>query len=520
MQKSRGNILWIDDEIHHLKPHILFLEEKGYSLTKAANGQDGIALSKQQEFDLILLDQSMPGMDGLGTLAELKKNRASLPVIMITKTEDEWLMDEAITGQVEQFLIKPVNPSQIFMACKQTLEQVKLQEEKATSDYLKEFQKIDARLQDKLNHQDWWALYDKLVDWQLKFDQYKDTGLSSILNEQIDSCNREFVNYVLDNYTGWLKGKDTPTLSPNLIQSFVKPELEKDHKVCLLVVDCMRHDHFKAFQSLLDPYFTINIEPTFSLLPTATPYSRNSIFSGLFPDDLVKKYPQQLSDFEQNADSLNQYEKVLLIDQLKRFGLEDKRVHYHKIWAVEEGKKFQNRIKDYLQMDVVALVVNFVDILAHKSSQMDVLKEMVPDETGYRTAVKSWLEHSWLLQVLKKLGENGFTVFMTSDHGSIRVQHDVMVAADREASSGVRYKFGRNLNTKEKNAIIIRDPELFRLPSYGPQPTYLIAKDDNYFVYPNQAHKFQAKFKNSFQHGGVSMEEMMVPFAILKGRSV
>jgi len=518
MKNSRGNILWIDDEIHHLKPHILFLEEKGYTLTQAANGQDGIALAQQNEFDLILLDQSMHGMDGLETLAELKKNRSSLPVIMITKTEDEWLMDEAITGQVEQFLIKPVNPSQIFMACKQTLEQVKLKEEKATSDYLKEFQKIEARLSENLTHDDWWDLYDTLVEWQLKFDQYKDTGLSSILKEQIDSCNREFVNFVNSNYISWLNGESSPILSPDIFQSFVKPHLEQNQKVCFLVVDCMRHDHFKAMQSLLDPYFTINTKPSFSLLPTATPYSRNAIFSGLYPDELVRKYPKQLNDFEQNADSLNQYEKLFLIDQLNRFGLGHKRVHYHKIWAVEEGKKFQNRIKDYIQMDVVALVVNFVDILAHKSSQMDVLKEMVPDETGYRAAVKSWLEHSWLLQVLRKLGENGFTVIMTSDHGSIRVQSDVMVAADRDASSGVRYKFGRNLNTKEKNAIIIREPELYRLPSYGPQPTYLIAKDDNYFVYPNQAHKFQAKFKNSFQHGGISMEEMMVPVGIMKGR--
>jgi len=519
MQNSRGNILWIDDEIHHLKPHILFLEDKGYSLTQAANGQDGVALSVQADFDLILLDQSMPGMDGLEILTELKKNRSSTPVIMITKTEDEWLMDEAITGQVEQFLIKPVNPSQIFMACKQTLEQVKLQEEKATSDYLKEFQKIDAKLRENLNIDDWWILYDTLVDWQLKFDQYKDTGLSSILNEQIDSCNREFVNFVEQNYEGWCQGVSPPTFSTDIVSQYVKPELENNNRVCLLVVDCMRHDHFKAMQSLLDPYFKITIGSSFSLLPTATPYSRNAIFSGYFPDDLVKKYPKQLSDFQNNADSLNKYEKLMLIDQLKGLSLGEKRVHYHKIWAVEEGKKFQNRIKDYIQMDVVALVVNFVDILAHKSSQMDVLKEMVPDESGYRAAVKSWFEHSWLLQVLKKLGENGFTIILTSDHGSVRVQHDVMVAADREASSGVRYKVGRNLNTKSKNALIISEPEKYRLPAYGPQPTYLVAKDDNYFIYPNQAHKFQAKFKNSFQHGGISMEEVMVPVAVMKGRS-
>ena len=518
MQNSRGHILWIDDEIHHLKPHILFLEDKGYTLSQAANGQDGIALSEKNDYDLILLDQSMPGIDGLETLAELKKIRTTMPVIMITKTEDEWLMDEAITGQVEQFLIKPVNPSQIFMACKQTLEQIKLREQKATSDYLKEFQEIDARLRDDLSADDWWELYDRLVDWQIKFDKYKDTGLGSILEEQIQSCNREFSHFIESNYESWMRTNNRPTLSPDIVSKYVQPILEQDKKVCLLVVDCMRHDHFKSMMDLLEPFFNIDIDYKFSLLPTATPYSRNAIFSGLYPDEMVKKYPQQARDMEKHASSLNQHEKQFLIDQLKKYGLGNKRVHYHKIWAVEEGKKFKNRIKDYIQQDVLALVVNFVDILAHKSSQMDVLKEMVPDESGYRTAVRSWLEHSWLLQVLKKLSENNFTVILTSDHGSIRVQHDVMVAASREASSGVRYKFGRNLNTREKNALVIKEPEKFRLPSFGPQPSYIVAKDDIYFIYPNQAHKYQAKFKNSFQHGGISMEEMMVPVVIMKGR--
>ncbi len=518
MQNSRGKILWIDDEIHHLKPHILFLEEKGYIIIQTANGQDGIALVEKYNPDLVLLDQSMPGMDGLETLLGLKKIRSTLPVIMITKTEDEWLMDEAITGQVEQFLIKPVNPSQIFMACKQTLEKIKLSEEKATSDYLKEFQEIDERLRDDLTADDWWELYNRLVDWQLKFDQYKDIGLGSILEEQIQSCNREFGNFIESNYKEWLGGSDSPILSIDVIPEFVKPVLDRDEKVCLLVVDCMRHDHLKSMLPLLELYFNIELNYKFSLLPTATPYSRNAIFSGLFPDKMVKKYPQQYKDMEGGSHSLNQHEKQFLIDQLKKLGLENKKVHYHKIWAVQEGKKFQNRIKDFIQQDVLALVVNFVDILAHKSSQMDVLKEMVPDESGYRLAVKSWLENSWLLKVLKELSSNNFTVIMTSDHGSIRVKHDLMVAADKDASTGVRYKFGRNLKTNDKNALIIREPKKFCLPNFGHQPSYILAKDEYYFVYPNQAHKYQEKFKNSFQHGGISMEEMMVPIAIMKGR--
>ena len=280
----------------------------------------------------------------------------------------------------------------------------------------------------------------------------------------------------------------------------------------------MRYDHFKAIMPLLEPLFNINLEYCLSLLPTATPYSRNGIFSGMFPDEMVEKYPHQASDMKEDAPSLNQYEKEFLIDQLKLFQLNDVSLHYHKIWAVDEGNKFKNRVKDYANQDLITLVVNFVDILAHKSSQMDVLKEMVPDEAGYRLAVKNWLEQSWLLKVLKYFSEMGFSVVMTSDHGSIRVQNDVMVSADRTASSGVRYKYGRNINTNPKNALVIRDPKEYRLPEFGPQPTYVIAKNDNYFVYPNEAHKYQGKFSNSFQHGGISMEEMIVPVAIMESR--
>lgn len=519
MTNSRGHILWVDDEIEHLKPHILFLEEKGYILSKATNGHDAIAMSKSNQFDLILLDHSMPGMDGIETLAELKEHRFSQLIIMITKTEDEWLMDEAISGQVEQFLIKPVNPNQIFMACKQALEKNKLTEERATSEYLKQFQQIDMAMQEVLFADDWWRLYDRLVDWQVKFDTYKNTGLGTILEDQINTCNREFTHFIESNYSAWMDMEDRPMLTKDIVPKYIGPHLRDQEKVCLLVVDCMRYDHFKVMMPLLEPLFNIELEYCLSLLPTATPYSRNAIFSGMFPDEMVSKYPRQASDMKDDAPSLNQYEKQFLIDQLKTLHLKDTSVHYHKIWAVEEGNKFQSHIKEYASQDLIALVVNFVDILAHKSSQMDVLKEIVPDETGYRAAVKNWLEQSWLLKVLKYFSEMGVTVIMTSDHGSIRVQNDVMVSADRTASSGVRYKYGRNINTNPKHALIIKDPKDYRLPEFGPQPSYVIAKNDNYFVYPNEAHKYQGKFSNSFQHGGISMEEMIVPLAIMKSRS-
>ena len=275
MKKIRGHILWVDDEIEHLKPHILFLEEKGYQLSKATNGQDAIALSKSNQYDLILLDHSMPGMDGIETLAELKKIRSSLLIIMITKTEDEWLMDEAISGQVEQFLIKPVNPSQIFIACKQSLEKNKISEEKATSDYLKQFQQIDNAMQDTLDIDDWWRLYDRLSDWQIKFDKYRDTGLGNILEDQISTCNREFTHFIESNYERWMDVEDRPMLTKDIVPQYVIPRLKREEKTCLLVVDCMRYDHFKAIMPLLEPMFDIQLEYCLSCLLYTSPSPRD-----------------------------------------------------------------------------------------------------------------------------------------------------------------------------------------------------------------------------------------------------
>ena len=515
---NRGKILWVDDEIQHLKPHIIFLESKGYSLLKATNGNDGIAMLKKNTFNLVLLDQSMSGIDGLETLGEIRKINSSIPVIMITKTEDEWLMNEAITSQVEQFLIKPVNPSQIFMACKQVLEKNKLSGEKAATNYLKEFQKIELRLQSDLRIDEWWEIYNSLVEFQIAFDSYKDTGLNSILDEQIETCNRQFSSYICENYKNWIFSKERPTLSVDVISKFIRPHLINNQKVCLIVIDCLRLDQFKSMVPILESLFNITLDYKISLLPTATPYSRNAIFSGMFPDEMVSKYPEQGKMMAEHANSLNKFEDLFLRDQLIRMRLNDKKIHYHKIWAVDEGEKIQNRIQDFIQKDMLAFVINFVDILAHSSSQSNILKEMVPDESGYRKVVKSWLENSWLIKVLEKLRDNDFKVIITSDHGSIRVKKDVMVAADKEASTGVRYKYGRNIKTNSKNALIIDRPDEYKLPVFGQQPTYILAKNDTFFVYPNQANKFLSKFKNSFQHGGISMEELLVPVATLYPR--
>lgn len=518
MNNIRGNIIWVDDEIDHLKPHIISLEDKGYIITPISNGWDAIQAVQTNNYDLVLMDHFMPGIDGIETVRRIKEIKPELPVIMITKSEEEWLMDEAISEQVAEYLIKPVNPTQIFSACKRVLEKSRIIDEKTTGDYLKEFREIETRIQEYMTIDDWWSLYNKLVGWQLKFDAQRKSELTGILEEQIQSCNREFVKFIDAEYTNWIKNDDRPRMSPDILPKFCIPKLQNKEKVCLFVVDCLRYDHLMALLPDITRYFDVQMDYAISTLPTATPFARNSIFSGLFTDDIFTKYPQQKKLIENHEPHQNKYEKEFLYDLLKRNDLKKINYHYHKIWKAEEGQRFNNRLSDYMNHDLIAVVINFIDLLAHKRSESDIIKEMVPDETGYRQAVRNWFENSWFFESLIQLSESDFTVIITSDHGSVRVQKGIMVAADRTASTGVRYKYGRNLNSKDKNALVIKEPSLYRLPEIGPQSSYLIAKGDTYFLYPTQLHKYQFMYKDSFQHGGISMEEMLIPVATLKGK--
>lgn len=518
MNRPRAHIIWIDDEIDHLKPHIISLKEKGYDVTPISNGWNGISAVQKNNFDLVLLDHFMPGLDGIETLRKIKEIKPDLPVVMITKSEEEWLMDEAISQQVAEYLIKPVNPTQIFSACKRVLEKQKIIDERTSADYLKVFQSIEQTLQQEMDINDWWKLYDKLVSWQITFDSQRKPEFESILREQIETCNHEFVHYIEKNYSKWLDSDNRPQLSPDIIPQFCIPKLKSNEKICLFVLDCLRYDQLIAILPMLNDYFDIDVKFAVSILPTATPFARNAIFSGQFPDDLFRAYPKQHKLVEKHEAHQNKYEEEFLTKLIKKHEMEGKTIHYHKIWKVEEGQKFSNRLSDYLNNDFIAVVINFIDLLAHKRSESDILKEMLPDETGYRQAVRNWFENSWFFDSLRQLAETNYQIIITSDHGSTRVQKSVMVAADKETSTGVRYKYGRNLNCNDKNALVIKNPGQYKLPELGPQSSYLIAKNDVYFVYPNQVHQYEQMYKDSFQHGGISMEEMLIPVATLKGK--
>ncbi|MFQ6675735.1 MAG: response regulator [Fidelibacterota bacterium] len=513
----RGRILWVDDEIELLKPHILYLEERGYEVDQVTNGRDAVSAVRETDFDLVLLDEMMPGMDGIATLKGIKDVRPSLDVIMITKSEEEWLMDEALAEKITDYLTKPVNPSQVFLACKKTLEGEQIIEEKAASTYLKEFKEIEAALSTDLTVDDWWSLYLKLVQWQLELDERKDLGLGSILDEQMKDANRKFARFIEERYAHWLHSspEKRPTLSPDILPHVIVPDLASGGKIFLLVVDCLRLDQALTIMNQVGRYFKVKLDYHVSLLPSATPFSRNAIFSGRFLSEIQKRESAMWRTMTSSDQSMNRHESDLMAQTLSRSGLDNASTYYFKVNASREGASFVRRLREYQDTSLIALVVNFVDLLTHHRSESEILLEMMPDEAGYRSTVRTWFENSWLFEVLKTLREMPHRIILTTDHGSIRVHKGVRILGDSQTSTGVRYKYGRNLNCSGKHALVIKRPGDYFLPEMTTGTNYLVAKEDVYFVYPTEYHKYLKLYQGSFQHGGISMEEMLIPLFTL-----
>jgi len=517
MQKFKGKILWVDDEIDHLKPHILFLEEKGYSITGITNAEDALVLVEKEQFDLVLLDEMMNGMDGLQALEKLHEIKPALPVIMVTKSEQEDIMEKAIGGNIEDYLTKPVNPSQILSSCKKILEKKRIDRDRLTRDYTSEFSEISRLLCQTLTASDWIDIHLKLSEREIKLDKHLDLGLKNTLKIQRQECNIEFGHFIEANYYNWLhNAADQPLLSPDIIRETVMPLLKEDNQVLFVVIDNLRFDQWLAIEPILYDFFNIDRRAYYSILPTATPYSRNAIFSGLMPLEIQKKYPDLWQRSETDEFSKNRFESQFLKDQLQRLGLgTGKTTKYIKVLNAEDAGKLARNSSDYLNFDMTAIVFNFVDMVAHKRSESEILKEIVPDESAYRSLTRSWFEHSALLQILQTAAQNGRKVVITSDHGSIRVKKATTVHADRHASSSLRYKYGRNLKAESKYTLNIKNPEEYLLPP-GPMNTnFLIAKEETYFVYPTNYHHFLNLYKDSLQHGGISLEEMILPLCIL-----
>ncbi|MEX0680152.1 MAG: response regulator [Balneolales bacterium] len=510
------NILWVDDEIDQLKPHMIFLEKKGYEVTPVTNGEDAVALVGERKFDIIFLDEQMPGMDGIATLNKLKTRQPGIPVIMITKSEEEEIMEDAIGARISDYLIKPVNPNQILLTVKRILDRRRIRDEKSAQSYLQSFNEITMMINDQPEWRDWIKIYRLLTNWNLELKDSEE-GLQQVLQDQFQTANAEFGKFIENEYYDWLRASrdERPMLSPDIVNEAVIPVIKQGKSTFLFLIDCMRYDQWLVFEQMLAPYYQIETDFYYSILPTATPYSRNAIFAGLYPSQIEQHYPNLWMQSDENELSLNQYEEELLEDQFKRkkTGIKPK---YEKILQTIEGRRISDKILNYVQLPFSAFVFNFVDTLVHSRSDSRVLKEIAPDVPAFRELTRTWFAHSSLFQMLQKLSKQDVHIIITTDHGSIRAMRDTKVLGDRDTSTGLRYKYGRHLRGDESAAIYIDNPADYFLPRSNMNSNYIIAKEDYYFVYPTNYNKFQNKYRDSFQHGGASMEEMILPLANLR----
>lgn len=513
----QAKILWADDEIDLLKPHILFLEAKGYNVSTVNNGADAVEKSNENHYDIIFLDENMPGISGLDALAQIKETKPLVPVVMITKSEEEYIMEEAIGSKIADYLIKPVNPNQILLTLKKILDQTKLVSQKTNSNYQQEFRQLGMALNNHMDAEEWSELFKKLVYWELELEKIEDSGMREILNMQKKEANNLFCRYIENNYLDWLSGDEKgPQMLHTLIKDRVAPLLSKD-KVTLLVVDNLRYDQWQVLKPIISKYFTIEEdEIIYSILPTATHYARNALFAGLMPSEIQKLLPKFWVT-EEDEEGKNMYEKELLEANLKRLGKNNK-WSYNKVTNFEAGKKLADQFHQLKENDFNAIVYNFVDMLSHARTDMKVIKELADDEAAYRSLTVSWFEHSPLQEIIKKIAEAKHKLVITSDHGTVKVNNPIKIIGEKSTNSNLRYKVGRNLSYKEKEVFTIKNPADGFLPKGSLSSEFVFTRENDFFVYPNNYNHFVNHYSDTFQHGGISLEELLIPFVILSAK--
>ncbi|SEA32449.1 T9SS response regulator signal transducer PorX [Bizionia paragorgiae] len=510
------NILWVDDEIDLLKPHILFLEKKNYIVTTCKSGTEALEVLESNTFDIVFLDENMPGLTGLETLHEIKEKNNALPVVMITKSEEEYIMEEAIGNKIADYLIKPVNPNQILLSLKKNLDHSRLVSEKTTSNYQQEFRKIAMDLSMVNSYEEWVTLYQKLIYWEIQLEDIEDPAMFEILESQKNEANIQFGKFIDKNYPSWFKpNTEAPTLSYNLFKDKVVPELSKEQPTLLVVVDNLRYDQWKAFEPFVSTYYKKESEtPYFSILPSATQYARNAIFSGLMPRDMERLHPDLWKN-DTDDGGKNLHEADFLDIQMKRLGLTHLKHEYYKITNLKSGRKLAENFKGLKENDLTVVVYNFVDMLSHSKTEMDVVKELASNDKAYRSLTQSWFKNSPLLEMIIQAQQMGFKLIITTDHGTINVKNPSKVIGDRDTSLNLRYKTGRSLSYEEKDVLAAKNPETILLPSLSMNSAFIFAKTDLFFAYPNNYNHYVSYYRNTYQHGGVSLEEMIIPFAVL-----
>lgn len=512
-------ILWADDEIELLKPQLFFLEKKGYEVVTVSNGYDALDhINNNKNVDVVFLDESMPGISGLETLIKVKQSLPQVPVVMITKNEAENLMEEAIGSQIDDYLIKPVNPNQILLTLKKLIDNKRLVSEKTASNYQQEFRSILMKINDSPSYEEWVEIYRNIISWELKIDENNLTEMKEILEMQKREANKEFSKFINNHYINWVKKDEGPVKSHEIIRKFVLPHMVEQKPIVFLLMDNLRYDQWKMIEPVITEMFKVEAEDYFySILPTSTQYSRNSIFAGLMPREIEKKYPDWwLNDNEEGGKNLKEDE--LLFEQLKRLVRKDLKTEYIKVTNTTSSKNLLDNILNLAENDFTAIVYNFIDALSHSRTEMEVLKELASDEKAYRSLTKSWFINSPLWQALQKLATKDILLFIATDHGTIRVNQAVKVVGDKETTTNLRYKVGKNLQYDRKEVLEIKDPHEAGLPKPNVSSTFIFAKEDNFFLYPNNYNYFYNFYRNTFQHGGISLEEMICPVIKLSSK--
>lgn len=519
MSKSIS-ILWADDEIDLLRPHILLLEGKGFDVVTASNGEDAIDRVTERDFDLIFLDENMPGLTGLQVLSKIKIINPNIPVVMITKSEEEDIMDEAIGSKIADYLIKPVNPKQVLLTIKKFTDTKRLVSEKTTSAYQTEFGRIGMQINESLSWQDWIKIQRKLVFWEMELSGSSETPMDEVFRMQKLEANHSFARFIRRNYASWFSSEigDRPILSPDVLRHKVFPLMDGETPVVLMMIDNLRYDQWKVIEPILLEYFTVEDDDLYySILPTATQFARNAFFGGLMPLEISRLYPDIWKE-EGEEGSKNLFEEELLKNHLQRLGMPVKFV-YDKINTNRNGRKWVDHYSPLLDQPLSVLVYNFVDMLSHARTEMNMIRELADDEAAYRTLTQTWFLHSPMLELLRELSTQKVRVVITTDHGTVLVQDPIKIIGDRQTSTNLRYKQGKNLNYNPKEVFEVVRAEEIHLPRPNVSTRYVFATGTDFFAYPNNYNHYVKYYRNTFQHGGISLEEMIIPLIVLQSKA-